>query len=454
MPAFSPLAVPRAAFTSALARTILAGESTPNQIVARCAQLTGQRWRWLRPLAERFLTYFRNQPRPRHRQVVQFLILDDLFQEALSRHAGALHLETLLLPALLMNPVPAAVNWNLPQIASIHHLAHWLRLDTAELLWFADLKALTTRQRSPQPSLQLQHYHSRILAKKIGSVRVIEAPKQHLKLIQRQILSEILNRVPAHLAAHGFVPGRSIRTFASPHTRQTVVLRMDLQDFFPSVSGPRVQALFRTAGYPEHVADLLGGLCTTRTPSSIWRGPDVLDIAVEPLTAHRDMYAEPHLPQGAPTSPALANLCLYRADCRIAGLANAANAQYTRYADDLAFSGDAHFAARIDSFSTRVAAILLEEGFQVHHRKTRIMRQGVRQHLAGLVVNQQVNTPRIDFDRLKATLNNCVRQGPQSQNRENHPAFQAHLAGRIAFVESMNPAKGHRLRKTFEQIIW
>jgi hypothetical protein len=101
-----------------------------------------------------------------------------------------------------------------------------------------------------------------------------------------------------------------------------------------------------------------------------------------------------------------------------------------------------------------VAAILLEEGFQVHHRKTRIMRQGVRQHLAGLVVNQQVNTPRIDFDRLKATLNNCVRQGPQSQNRENHPAFQAHLAGRIAFVESMNPAKGHRLRKTFEQIIW
>ena len=141
-------------------------------------------------------------------------------------------------------------------------------------------------------------------------------------------------------------------------------------------------------------------------------------------------------------------------DCRLNGLAKAAEVQYTRYADDLAFSGDAHFAARIDSFSTRVAAILLEEGFQVHHRKTRIMRQGVRQHLAGLVVNQQVNTPRIDFDRLKATLNNCVRQGPQSQNRENHPAFQAHLTGRIAFVESMNPAKGHRLRKTFAQITW
>ena len=73
----------------------------------------------------------------------------------------------------------------------------------------------------------------------------------------------------------------------------------------------------------------------------------------------------------------------------------------------------------------------IEEGFTVHHRKTRIMRQGVRQHLAGLVANQRVNVIRADFDRLKATLTNCVRSGPESQNREAHPDFRAHLEGRV-----------------------
>jgi hypothetical protein len=141
-------------------------------------------------------------------------------------------------------------------------------------------------------------------------------------------------------------------------------------------------------------------------------------------------------------------------DCRLAGLAESAGASYTRYADDLAFSGDEEFEKRADRFSTHVAAILIEEGFTVHHRKTRIMRQGVRQHLAGLVTNQRVNVIRRDFDRLKATLTNCVRSGPQSQNRDGRPSFRSHLEGRVNFVEMINPAKGMRLRKIFEEIQW
>ena len=82
------------------------------------------------------------------------------------------------------------------------------------------------------------------------------------------------------------------------------------------------------------------------------------------------------------------------------------------------------------------------------------MRQGVRQYLAGLVANQHPNVMRRDFDRLKATLINCVRHGPQSQNHENHPQFRSHLDGRISFVEMINPAKGNRLRKIFERIQW
>ena len=144
---------------------------------------------------------------------------------------------------------------------------------------------------------------------------------------------------------------------------------MDLRDFFPSFSGARIQAFFRTAGYPEHVADLLGGICTNAVPR-----------AVSSEWIHR----RPHLPQGAPTSPALANGCFWRMDGRLAGLARSADAVYTRYADDLAFSGGEDFSRRVENFAVGAAAILADGGFSVNHRKTRVMRESVRQHLAGM----------------------------------------------------------------------
>jgi hypothetical protein len=137
-------------------------------------------------------------------------------------------------------------------------------------------------------------------------------------------------------------------------------------------------------------------------------------------------------------------------------LAKSSGARYTRYADDLAFSADQEFekGKGAERFGLQVAAILLEEGFKLHHRKTRVMRQGVRQHLGGLVTNQRVNVVRSDFDRLKAMLTNCVRFGPDSQNREARPCFRSHLAGRVAFVEMINPSRGRRLRAIFEKIRW
>jgi RNA-directed DNA polymerase len=125
---------------------------------------------------------------------------------------------------------------------------------------------------------------------------------------------------------------------------------------------------------------------------------------------------------------------------------------FAHTADDLAFSGDGRFERSVERFAAHAAAIALEEGFAVHYRKTRIMRQGVRQHLAGVVINERVNVPRVDFDRLKAILTNCVRHDPESQNRERHPAFRLHLEGRVAYVEMINPQKGARLRKILEKI--
>lgn len=405
-------------------------------------------------MAQRYVEQFARGARPRRREVVAFLQQDEGLRRAWIRSKDKFAIVSWLAAPQQMLPGPKAALWPVPAIASEGELAAWLGVSVGDLEWFADLKRLSARSQENR----LRHYSYRILAKNFSSVRLIESPKLRLKEIQRKILAEILNAIPAHPAAHGFMMGRSIKTFAAPHAGKRVVLRMDLRDFFPSLQIGRVQALFRMAGYPERVADLLGGLCTNATPRDVWKDAlrSASSSAIDPLTIYeaRHRYAFMHLPQGAPTSPALANLCAYRVDCRLSGLARAAGATYTRYADDLAFSGDEAFERCVDRFAARAAAILLEEGFTVHHRKTRVMRRGVRQYLAGVVINEHLNVVRADFERLKATLTNCVKHGPASQNRDEHVDFRAHLAGRMSFVEMIHPHKGARLRRIFERIEW
>jgi RNA-directed DNA polymerase len=434
-----------------LARSFLAGEPTVEQIVVRCSQTLGMRWHWLPSLARRYTKKFAGGTRPRRHEVVEFLRRDRVFRHAWSKYGKQLHVAGWLNQQQTMQPVRAAKNWDIPVIESIAALANWLNVSIEELEWFADLKGLTHRNGNPQ----LSHYNYRVLIKDSGNVRLIESPKSRLKKLQQQVLSSILDKVPSHPAVHGFVNGRSVRTCVSVHAGQHVILRMDLKDFFPSFPARRIQAMFRTLGYPEPVADLLGGICTNFTPVGVWSKEQFSSpLGLQGRQWARDLYCRPHLPQGAPTSPSFANICSYRLDCRLSGLAKSAGAAYTRYADDLAFSGGAEFERTVERFSLHAAAICLQEGFHVNHRKTRIMRQGVRQHLVGLVANSHPNIIRADFDRLKAILTNCVRLGPDSQNREGHPQFRMHLEGRVAFARSINPGKSERLRRLFEQIRW
>ncbi len=426
----------------ALARCFLAGEQSVEHLFERASETLGRRWGWLRPLARRYVDAMAGETRPRYRDVLQFLRNDRRFARVQRKFRDELSVDSWMLEPQRMQPVAAAEMWDVPAIESAGALTEWLHLNPGELEWLADPKGLLRRKHPGK----LTHYHYRVLTKATGETRLIEAPKSRLKHIQRQILTRILDKVPAHSAAHGFVSGRSIRTFTAPHAARHIVLKLDLRDFFPSLAAARIEAFFRTAGYPEHVADLLAGLCTNWSPRELWLGLDLREAS--------DLYCRPHLPQGAPTSPALANLCFYRTDCRLAGLARSAGVVYTRYADDLAFSGDEEFARGVERFAAHVAAIVREEGFSVNHRKTQIMRQGVRQHLAGLVVNDRPNVKRGDFDRLKATLTNCVRSGPEGQNRHGHSQFRAHLEGRVNFVETVNSARGKQLRAIFDQIRW
>ncbi|MCA8094079.1 reverse transcriptase family protein [Burkholderia anthina] len=342
---------------------------------------------------------------------------------------------------------PRLAGCDVPLWPTCGDLAEWLGVSAAELDWLSDRWRVDARSADTP----LHHYTYTGYDKRSGGCRLIEIPKGRLREAQRRILRGLLDRVPPHDAVHGFRKARGIVSFAAPHADRDVVVRFDLADFFVSVRAARVHALFDMLGYPVEVARTLTALCTNRVPSARLLAPDLRDRFD---WAARQRYRYRHLPQGAPTSPALANLCAFRFDMRLAALARSLGATYTRYADDLAFSGGDVLARDAERLERRVAAIALDEGFALQLRKTRVMRRGTRQQLAGVVVNRHPNLARDAFDLLKAILTNCIRHGPASQNRANHADFRAHLAGRVAHAAALNPARGAKLQALFDRITW
>lgn len=257
--------------------------------------------------------------------------------------------------------------------------------------------------------------------------------------------------MPTHDAAHGFVVGRSCLTSASIHAGEALVVALDLKDFFPMTPVGRVSALWRALGYPDAVARLITGLCTTATPRAVFRCLP-LDQRHDHTTQQR--FAIPHLPQGAPTSPALANLAAFRLDKRLAGLARSHGASYTRYADDIAISGGRGLSTWLAQVLMLAERIAREEGYAINTAKTRIMPAKDRQRITGLVINDHINVARADYDALKAILHNCRRHGAEMQNREGHRDFAAHLDGRVSWVEQVNPKRGAKLRAIYDEIAW
>lgn len=330
-------------------------------------------------------------------------------------------------------PIPPLDGLGLPELTSHEELADWLALTVDQLVRFADLRGLSALT----PNAFAPHYRHHLVPKSSRGLRLIEEPKPFLKRLQRRILCGLLDRVPPHEASHGFRRGRNCAGAAAQHCSEAVVLCFDLRDFFPGLAVHRVYALFRALGYPAAVARNLAGLTTVVTPREVLATPG-LD-ARDPLTAR-------HLPQGAPTSPALANLLAHRLDCRLAGLARALDARYTRYADDLTFSGDRHIAATL---LRTVPQIVRDEGFHLNPAKTRVMPATARQTVTGLTVNRHVNLPRPEYDRLKATLHHLAR--PDDPRRAD-PAFLARLSGRIAWVQQVNPHRGMKLRLAFDAL--
>ncbi len=329
-----------------------------------------------------------------------------------------------------------------PVFRTPQQLAAWLELPMGRLAWLVHRYSEDSRPQSERGA----HYHYRWLNKRTGGRRLIESPKRTLKQAQRRILREILDKVPPHDAAHGFSAGRSILTNARPHVKQAVLVKFDLANFYPSVTLARVTAIFRSLGYSREAAIWLARLTTSALPANM---PFVKEEPSAVLP-----YLKWHLPQGAPTSPALANLSAYSLDVRLSGLARSFGAIYTRYADDLTFSGPPRFGTSLRDFIPLVAQIVRQERFRLNAAKRKVLRSTGRLVVTGVVVNEKLNVSRREFDRLKAVLTNCARHGAATQNRTGHPHFAAHLRGRIAQVTQLNPARGARLLAVYNQIDW
>ncbi|MEO8389641.1 reverse transcriptase family protein [Polaromonas sp.] len=347
----------------------------------------------------------------------------------------------LILRPALMRPRPLGLeSCLLPEIATAGDLARWLKLTTEQLNWLA-----------PEAPAWTEHYRYRLLPKNSGGLRLLEVPKVELKRVQRQLLTGLLRQVPVHEAAHGFTCGRSIKSHAAAHLGQAVVIRFDLRDFFGSVSAAQVRAVWYTLGYPEGVARALTALCTHRTARMVVERM-AEDGGLTWMGAKR--LRSPHLPQGGPTSPVLANLCAFGLDLRLEGLAHVFGASYTRYADDLVFSGPESLRRQFRALEIWVAQIARTEGFTLHNEKTRCLPRHRQQRITGVVVNERINVTREDFDRLKACLHQSALHGPASQNRERHADFRSHLLGRIGWVAQLNPPRAEKLMKLFERIEW
>jgi len=267
-----------------------------------------------------------------------------------------------------------------------------------------------------------KYYFQFEVPKKSGS-RVISAPAKRLKDIQKNLLKNVLYKKSfPHEYAHGFAKRKSILTNASIHKNRKIILKLDIKDFFPSISFNRVKNLFLYMGLSEYVSTAMADLVTYKN----------------------------QLPQGAPTSPYITNLICKKLDTRLYRFAKKCGLKYSRYADDMSFSGNSISGSII----RKITKIIEEEGFVVNDEKTRVIGQGTAQIVTGMIVNKKVGIGRKKYLEIKALVHNCQKFGIASQNIYNHPKFKQYLLGKISLLKNLDIKKWEILKTKIDKLDW
>ncbi|MBE1556283.1 retron St85 family RNA-directed DNA polymerase [Sporosarcina limicola] len=251
----------------------------------------------------------------------------------------------------------------------------------------------------------------KIPKKNKNEFRKIHEPLPNLKNIQRWILEEILNILEPSPYSKGFRKGYSIKDNARFHKKQKKVLSIDIENYFGSISYDMVYSFFRNLGYSKQVSVMLANLCVL----------------------------EGRLPQGSPTSPMLSNLITKRLDNRIGGYAKKRGIRYTRYADDLTFSGDFNEGALINF----VKNVFESEGFVINEKKTRVRLQSQQQEVTGIVVNEKMQASRKYRREFRTKMFFIKKYGLDSHldyvEEEKKIEYVYHLLGTANFIVNVNP---------------
>jgi hypothetical protein len=275
----------------------------------------------------------------------------------------------------------------------------------------------------------IQHYVTFSIPKRQGGKRLIMAPKKKLKALLRQFLELLVNRLPVSDCAHGFRVGRSVKTNAQLHVKKAFVVKFDIKDFFPTLHFGRLRGYLIAMGYGFPVATALATLMTEPERQPVRIDQNVFFVPV----------SSRYCIQGAPTSPGLANAIFLKADHRLYKLAQKLGYVYSRYADDLVFSGDD--GEKLSALFHLVPKILREEGFAVNADKTRVMRSSNHQVITGVTVNHTLGLSKKERKLLRATIHRFA----VDPARATVP--RSVLQGKIAWLQMLNPSQAEKLRR-------
>ena len=279
----------------------------------------------------------------------------------------------------------------------------------------------------------VDHYNRYTIPKKKGGTRNIAAPKATMKTAQRKILEEILSKISISEHAHGFLKGKSVVSGAQSHVKQPeLLINMDLENFFPTITFERVRGMFRAFGYSGYIASLLAMICTycERMPIEV-RG-EIKYVK----TSDRIM------PQGSPASPMITNIICMKLDKRLSGLATESGFVYTRYADDMSFSLREEKTLENSNLDTRkfcglILKIVSEEGFKINKAKTRFLRKNNRQCITGVVINnEEIGVPKKWIKRLRAAIYNANKLKVSGDAVPSHVINE--ISGMTAWIKSVN----------------
>lgn len=313
----------------------------------------------------------------------------------------------------------------LPQLTTFTDLSTALNLEPQQLQWLVYERGDAT----------VDHYIRFTIPKRSGGDRLISRPRPYLQKAQQWINDTILRKQTLHPAAMAFRTGVSIVDNARLHVGTQIVVRLDLKDFFPSVTFPRVRGLFESVGYNPGMATVLSLLCTD--------SPRVM-VTIDGQS-HVVPVGERSLPQGACTSPLLANLVVRSLDRRVQGYAVKADWVYSRYADDLVFS-TCEDSASPHRLIRGITAVIADEGFVVNEEKTCVMRGPNRQTVTGLLVNDEVRLTRRDLRRIRAFLHRCSTASLEVVSEEIGKDADAVARGYLGYIQMVSPATAQRLR--------